>query len=97
VTELYAVLSKLDSSHTFDFLHRLGTYGAKGNYFTARFNCIESEMLYNKNLTTVNDVIAFKKEPVKKQIIGLLDQAKQISYETGDDYLAAYVSGVYGR
>jgi tetratricopeptide (TPR) repeat protein/DNA-binding CsgD family transcriptional regulator len=96
VTELYAVLNKLDSAHTFAFLREMKD-NAKGNYFTARFDCVQAEMIHDKHLASSEGVIAFKKEPVKSQIIKLLGQAKQISYETGDDHLAAYVSGVYGR
>src|SRR5579862_6558327 len=94
--ELYPLLKKLDSSRVFNFLNQLGNNGAaKGNYFIARFNCIESEMLYNKNIAPGS--ILFTDEPAKKQIINLLEEAKQKSYESNDDYLVAFVSGVYGR
>jgi tetratricopeptide (TPR) repeat protein len=94
--DLYPILEKLDSSTVFNFLNQLGTNAAKGNYFTARFNCIKVEMLYAKNLSSP-DALVFTNEPVKKQIINLLEEAKQRSYECNDDYLAAFVSGVYGR
>src|SRR3954447_1357609 len=49
--ELYPQLDKLDSGTVFTFLNQLGSNGAaKGNYFIARFNCIEVEMLYTKNI-----------------------------------------------
>jgi len=95
--ELYLVLQKLDSSSVFNFLNQLGSNAAtKGNYFIARFNCIKAEMLYAKNLSSP-DALVFTSEPVKKQIINLLEEAKQRSYECNDDYIAAFVSGVYGR
>ena len=95
--DLYPVLDKLDSSRAFNFLNQLGRNSeAKGNYFIARFNCIKTEILYNKNLAFPNDFV-FKNEQVKKQIINLLEEAKEKSYECNDDYLAAFVSGVYGR
>ena len=95
--DLYPVLDKLDSGKVFNFLNQLGrNSAAKGNYFIARFNCIKTEMLYNKHLSSPNDFI-FTNEQVKKQIINLLEDAKQKSYECNDDYLAAFVSGVYGR
>src|SRR4051812_31773805 len=95
--ELYPVLQKLDTSSVFNFLNQFGSNAAtKGNYFTARFNCIKAEMLYAKNLSSP-EALVFTSEPVKKQIINLLEEAKQRSYECNDDYLAAFVSGVYGR
>jgi DNA-binding CsgD family transcriptional regulator len=95
--DLYPVLDKLDSTSVFNFLNQLGRNSeAKGNYFIARFNCIKAEMLYSKNLAFPNDFV-FKNEQAKKQIINLLEEAKQKSYECNDDYLAAFVSGFYGR
>lgn len=95
--ELNNILDKLDSSKVFNFLNQLGNSSeTKENYFIARFNCIKVEMLYNKNLDSVNAFV-FKNEQVKKLIITLLEDAKQKSYELDDDYLAAFVSGVYGR
>jgi len=95
--DLYPVLDKLDSGKVFNFLNQLGSNAEeKGNYFIARFNCIKVEMLYRKNLDSANAFV-FKNEQVKKQIINLLDEAKQKSYELNDDWLAAFVSGIYGR
>jgi DNA-binding CsgD family transcriptional regulator len=97
IHELFPALEKLDSSRVFNFLNQLGkSSAAKGNYFIARFNCIKAEMLYNKNLDSAMAFV-FKNEPVQKQIINLLEGAKQKSYELDDDYLAAFVSGTYGR
>jgi hypothetical protein len=96
--ELDPVLNKLDSGRIFIFLSRLGSNAAaKGNYFIARFNCIKVEMLYNKNLPGYPNAFVFNNEQVKKQIVNLLEEAKQKSYELNDDYLSAFVSGVYGR
>jgi DNA-binding CsgD family transcriptional regulator len=96
--DLYPVLDKLDSGTVFNFLNQLQTSSAtKGNYFIARFNCIKTEMLYTKNLPGYPNANDFKNEFVKKQIINLLDEAKEKSYECNDDYLVAFVSGVYGR
>ncbi|HLK29216.1 MAG TPA: tetratricopeptide repeat protein [Puia sp.] len=96
--DLYPALIKLDSVSAFNFINQLGSDAEeKGNYFIARFNCIKVEMLYTKNLPGFPNAIGFSNEQVKKQIISLLEDAKQKSYELNDDYLAAFVSGVYGR
>jgi tetratricopeptide (TPR) repeat protein/DNA-binding CsgD family transcriptional regulator len=94
--DLSALLDKLDSGSVFNFLSRLGSDAEeRGNYFIPRFNCIKVEMLYKKNMAP--NAPLFTNEGVKKQIINLLEEAKQKSYECDDDYLAAFVSGVYGR
>ena len=96
--DLFPVLDKLDSGRGFNFLNQLGSKSVKkGNYFIARFNCIKVEMLYAKNLPGYPNAFDFRNELVKKQIINLLEEAKQKSYELDDDYLAAFVSGFYGR
>ncbi len=96
--ELHPILDRFDSATVFNFLSQLGnSSAAKENYFIARFNCIKAEMLYAKNLPGFPNAINFKNETVKKQIINLLEEAKQKSYELDDDYLAAFVSGFYGR
>ena len=96
--QLNPVLDKLDSSTVFNFLNQLGT-GAetKGNYFFARFNCIKANMLYLKNQPGYPTANNFINEQVKKQIINLLEEAKQKSYESNDDYLTAFVSEIYGQ
>ena len=95
--DLYPLLDKLDSGKVVNFLNQLANNpAAKENYFIARFNCIKTEMLYNKNLSSPNNFV-FTNEQVKKQILNLLEEAKQKSYVCNDDYLAAFVSGVYGR
>jgi two-component system NtrC family sensor kinase len=93
--ELYAVLNKLDSSKVFGFLNQLAGHSrAKGNYFLARFNCIKSEMIYDKNLDSAN---VFNNEQARKEVQNLLAEAMRKTYECNDDYLTAFVSGVYGR
>src|ERR1051326_1279583 len=96
--DLFPVLDKLDSGRVFNFLNQLDHNSAtKGSYFIARFNCIKVEMLNHKNLPRYSNAINFRNEQVKKQILNLLEEAKQKSYELDDDYLAAFVSGLYGR
>ena len=95
--ELYNALIPFDSSQTFHFLNELASHpSAKGNYFLARFNCLKSEMIYEKSADPSKTWL-FKNEQEKKEILRSLADAMQKSYECNDDYLAAYVSGVYGR
>jgi tetratricopeptide (TPR) repeat protein/DNA-binding CsgD family transcriptional regulator len=93
--ELYPQLEKVDSGTVINFINQLGNSSeAKGNYFVARFNCIKARVLYVRNATPP---LVFSNETVKEEIINLLEEAKQRSYECNDDYLAAFVSGVYGN
>jgi Tetratricopeptide repeat len=95
--ELYAVLHELDSNRVFGFLNELeGHSRAKGNYFLARFNCLKSEMIYEKNPDSTKTLV-FKNEQARKEIRSLLAEAMQKAYECNDDFLAAFVSGIYGR
>jgi hypothetical protein len=95
--ELYAALQNIDSSKTFIFLDKLASDpSAKGNYFLARFKCLKSEMIYQKDSDPAKTWL-YNNEPAKKEILNSLADAMQKSYECNDDYLAAYVSGVYGR
>lgn len=94
---LYAVLYGLDSNKAFVFLNELAAHSkAKGNYFIARFNCLKSEMIYEKNPDSTKALV-FNNEPAKKEIQKLLAEAMNKAYECNDDYLAAFVSGIYGR
>src|SRR5436189_4203623 len=73
--EFYPQLDKVDSGTAFNFINQLGSSSkAKGNYFVARFNCIKSTVLYMKN---ASPPFAFTNEPVKKEIINLMEEAKQ--------------------
>jgi tetratricopeptide (TPR) repeat protein/DNA-binding CsgD family transcriptional regulator len=96
--ELYPILYKQDSGRVFNFLNNLdNSSAARGKYFGARFNCIKAEMLYAKNVPGFPNAFALTNGQVKTQIINLLEEAKQKSYELNDDYLSAFVSGIYGR
>ena len=53
-------------------------------------------MIYEKNLDLANAFV-FSKEQAREEIQNLLAEAMHKAYECNDDYLAAFVSGVYGR
>jgi tetratricopeptide (TPR) repeat protein len=91
------LLRKPDSITVMYFLDQLDKQSpAKGHYFTARYNCLKAKVLRKFNppqpvfSTFVNDSI-------KRQVTQLLEQAMQQAFIVDDDYLAAYVSSVYGN
>ena len=87
--QLDSLLLVTDSVSTFLFLNELLEIGKKkGNHFQARFNCIKSRQLYNKNLKKLPEV----KEEVKQ----LFSRAIHEAYQSDDDYLIAFVSLRYG-
>lgn len=93
--ELVPMLLKTDSAATFAFLQQLERHpDAKGNYFTARFNCLKADILYLKNLATYE--MQANRQHLKKEITDLFAQAMNAAYNCNDDYLTAYVSGSYG-
>ena len=97
VIKLNSLLIQFDSASAFNFLTQLRKQpGANGNYFLARYYCVQvSVQLYFNHLSPVS--ASFKKEQIKLEIKKLLSKAMQIAYETNDDYLTAMVSGKYGN
>ena len=97
VIKLNSLLIQFDSASAFNFLTQLRKQpGANGNYFLARYYCVQvSIQLYFNHLSPVS--ASFKKEQIKLEIKKLLSKAMQIAYETNDDYLTAMVSGKYGN
>ncbi len=94
---LTPVLAKLDSGVVFNFLNQLGNHrDAKGNFFLARYNTIKANEVYLKSLATTETVYLYN-ERIEKEVTQLLAQAMQIAYESENDYLVAFVSGIYGR
>ena len=97
VIKLNSLLIQFDSASAFNFLTQLRKQpDANGNYFLARYYCVQvSVQLYFNHLFPVS--ASFKKEQIKLEIKKLLSKAMQIAYETNDDYLTAMVSGKYGN
>lgn len=97
VIKLNSLLIQFDSASAFNFLTQLRKQpDANGNYFLARYYCVQvSIQLYFNHLSPVS--ASFKKEQIKLEIKKLLSKAMQIAYETNDDYLTAMVSGKYGN
>ena len=97
VIKLNSLLIQFDSASAFNFLTQLRKQpDANGNYFLARYYCVQvSVQLYFNHLSPVS--ASFKKEQIKLEIKKLLSKAMQIAYETNDDYLTAMVSGKYGN
>ena len=93
---IYNYLSRLDSVKVFDFLGKLGKRSStKDHYFLARYNCIKAQTI---RIFTPSDPVTstFKKDSIKRKITALLEEAMRQAYIVDDDYLAAYVSSVYG-
>lgn len=97
VIKLSSLLIQFDSASAFNFLTQLRKQpGANGNYFLARYYCVQvSVQLYFNPLSPHS--ASFKKEQIKLEIKKLLSKAMQIAYETNDDYLTSMVSGKYGN
>lgn len=97
VIKLNSLLIQFDSASAFNFLTQLRKQpDANGNYFLARYYCVQvSIQLYFNHLSPVS--ASFKKEQIKLEIKKLLSKAMQIAYETNDDYLTSMVSGMYGN
>ena len=93
---IYNNLSRLDSVKVFDFLDNLDKPSStKDHYFFARYNCLRAQMI--QIFTASNPVsTSFIKDSIKRKITLLLEEAMRHAYIVDDDYLAAYVSSVYG-
>lgn len=96
VISINAYLSRLDSVKVFDYLDKLSKWSStKDHYFLARYNCLRARMI---RIFTPSDPVtsSFKKDSIKRKITILLEEAMRQAYIVDDDYLAAYVSSVYG-
>lgn len=94
---LYYTLATFDSVRVFNFLDNLSTESsAKGHYFVARYNCIKAQMIRWFNRPEPESS-TFVKDSIKQKVTSLLEEAMQNAYIVDDDYLAAYVSSIYGN
>jgi len=85
-TKLTSFLVLTDSASAFRFLNKLAEKGrSKGDYFQARFNCLEAQCIYAMNK---GGNLAVLKDEVRQ----LLATAIDIAYKTEDEYLVAFVS-----
>lgn len=79
----------IDSGFTFQFLQQLLTK-SDGLYFKARYNCAKAHILYlSSNLTN--------KDRYKNEVKALLEEAKELAYESEDEGLIAFVSEMYAE
>jgi tetratricopeptide (TPR) repeat protein len=88
--QLDSILVKTDSATCFRFINELENKGNRNNeYFIARFNCLKSFQLYQKNYSSNLETVT---TPIKQLFASALNKA----YETGDKHLVAFVSIYYG-
>lgn len=93
---LASILEKQDSALDISFLDKLSKEpSAKGHYFIARFNCVKASNLLTfygpKPLSP-----PFTTDSIKREVTNLLKEAMNEAFIVDDDYLAAYVSSMYG-
>ena len=93
---LASILEKQDSALDIIFLDKLSKEpSAKGHYFIARFNCVKASNLLTfygpKPLSP-----PFTTDSIKREVTKLLEEAMNEAFIVDDDYLAAYVSSMYG-
>lgn len=90
------LLTKSDSVTVIHFLDQLARQpSAKGHYFVARYNCLKAKVL--RKFNPPQPVFStFVKDSIKREVTQLLEKAMQEAFIVDDDYLAAYVSYVYG-
>lgn len=95
-SSLYNTLSTLDSITVFDFFDKLNKEPAAiGAYYIARANCVKAQMI--RHFNPPEPIFSpFVQDSIKRQITTLCDEAIRQAYITDDDYLAAYVSSIYG-
>ncbi|MCY7290878.1 MAG: tetratricopeptide repeat protein, partial [Ferruginibacter sp.] len=97
VFKLSTLLRKTDSASVFNFLTQLSKQpDANGNYFLARYYCLQAALLVYFNLPSP-EYEPLKKEQIKPEVKKLLSKAIQLAYETNNEYLTAMVSGMYGN
>jgi DNA-binding CsgD family transcriptional regulator len=93
---LASILEKQDSALDISFLDKLSKEpSAKGHYLIARFNCVKARNLLTfygpKPLSP-----PFTTDSIKREVTKLLEEAMNEAFIVDDDYLAAYVSSMYG-
>jgi DNA-binding CsgD family transcriptional regulator len=92
---LASILEKQDSALDISFLDKLSKEpSTKGHYFIARFNCVKAS-----NLLTFygpKPLSPFTTDSIKREVTKLLEEAMNEAFIVDDDYLAAYVSSMYG-
>jgi DNA-binding CsgD family transcriptional regulator len=94
---LIRILMQKDSATVFNFLNKLGNQSsAEDDYFTARYYCIKARYIAHFYLGGPA-YSSFIKDSIKREVTGLLEEAMQHAYIADDDYLAAYVSSMYGN
>jgi DNA-binding CsgD family transcriptional regulator len=92
---LAAILSKQDSASDINFLDKLSNEpSAKGHYFIARFNCVKADNLLL--FYGPKPLSPFTTDSIKREVTNLLQEAMNEAFIVDDDYLAAYVSSMYG-
>jgi DNA-binding CsgD family transcriptional regulator len=92
---LAAILSKQDSASDINFLDKLSNEpSAKGHYFIARFNCVKADNLLL--FYGPKPLSPFTTDSIKREVTKLLQEAMNEAFIVDDDYLAAYVSSMYG-
>jgi tetratricopeptide (TPR) repeat protein len=92
---LAAILSKQDSASDISFLDKLSNEpSAKGPYFIARFNCVKADNLLL--FYGPKPLSPFTTDSIKREATKLLEEAMNEAFIVDDDYLAAYVSSMYG-
>jgi tetratricopeptide (TPR) repeat protein len=92
---LSTILQKQDSASDISFLDKLSNEpSAKGHYFIARFNCVKA---YNLLVFYGPKPLSpFTTDSIKREVTRLLEEAMNQAFIVDDDYLAAYVSSIYG-
>jgi DNA-binding CsgD family transcriptional regulator/tetratricopeptide (TPR) repeat protein len=92
---LSTILQKQDSASDISFLDKLSNEpSAKGHYFIARFNCVKA---YNLLVFYGPKPLSpFTTDSIKREVTKLLEEAMNQAFIVDDDYLAAYVSSIYG-
>jgi DNA-binding CsgD family transcriptional regulator len=92
---LDTLLRKYDSTTVINFINKLGRHSeSKSDYFIARYNCLKASRLLLLNPITLSYL--YESEHLKNQVTRLLAKAMDLAYESGDNYLAAFVSSTYG-
>ena len=92
---LSTILDKQDSASDISFLDKLSNEpSAKGHYFIARFNCVKADNLLV--FYGPKPLSPFTTDSIKREVTNLLTVAMNEAFIVDDDYLAAYVSSMYG-
>jgi DNA-binding CsgD family transcriptional regulator len=94
--KLDTLLTGRDSATIINFINQLGKQpSSHPHYFIARYNCLitkQLKVIYHPD----PEFLPFMKDSIKKEVNKLMEQAMREAFIVDDDYLAAYVSSVYG-